>query len=105
VNGTDVGPAPVDVLRPAGSYKLVVKKEGRIPYEARVSVQAGEEVKVHATLLEDKPALTERWWFWTAASVVVAGAALGTYVATRSEPEPTRTAVSGGSFGWKVKVP
>jgi hypothetical protein len=105
VNGSDVGPSPVDVLRPAGSYKIVVKKDGRIPYETRVAVQAGEEIKVHATLLEDKPALTERWWFWTAAGVVVAGAAIGTYAATRTEPEPTRAAVSGGSFGWKVKVP
>jgi len=105
VNGADVGPVPVDVLRPAGSYKVLVKKSGFIPYEAQVAVQPGEEVKLRATLNEDKPSLTQRWWFWTAAGVVVAGAAVGTYFATRSEPEPTRAQIDGGSLGWKLKVP
>ena len=105
VNGADVGPTPVDVLRPAGSYRILVKKPGRVTYEATVTAQPGEQLKIPAPLREDKPALTERWWFWTAAGVVVAGAAVGTYFATRSEPEPTRAEVSGGTFGWRVRVP
>jgi hypothetical protein len=105
VNGADVGPTPIDVLRPAGTHRIVVKKAGRVPYEASISTQPGEQVKILATLPEDRPALTERWWFWTAAGVVVAGAAAATYLATRTDPEPTRTEVSGGSFGWRVRVP
>lgn len=105
VEGADVGPAPVDVLRPAGTYRVVVKKPGRVNYETVVSVQPGESVQLAATLREDKPSIVERWWFWTAATAVVAGVAVGTYVATRPEPTQTREPVSGGSFGWKVRVP
>ena len=82
-----------------------MKKPGRVNYETVVSVQPGESVQLAATLREDKPSIVERWWFWTAATAVVAGVAVGTSVATRPEPTQTREPVSGGSFGWKVRVP
>jgi hypothetical protein len=102
VNGMDVGEAPVDVRRSAGTYVVRVRKDGYLPYETRVAVAAGDEPVLRATLPVRKPPLTEKWWFWTAAGVGVTGAVLGVYVATR--PEPTRPAVDGGSLGWAKPI-
>src|SRR5262249_13807542 len=40
VGGVDVGPVPVEVLRPAGAYRVSVKRAGFVPYETRVNVGA-----------------------------------------------------------------
>ena len=77
VNGSDVGVAPVDVSRPAGSYRLVVKKDHFVTYESQVQVQAGEEANLEAKLFAESTSLTQRWWFWTAAGVVAEGAVRG----------------------------
>jgi hypothetical protein len=47
--------------------------------------------------------LTGKWWFWTAVGAVVVGSAVGTYYATR--PDPERPPVDGGGLGWSVRVP
>lgn len=103
LNGDDLGPVPVDVLRPAGAYHVSVVRRGFVPYDAQLVARAGEAISLRAPLREDKPGLTQRWWFWTAAGVLVAGAAAGTYFATR--PAPTRPAVGEGSLGWSATVP
>jgi hypothetical protein len=103
VNGSDVGPVPVDVLRPAGDYKVSVKKQGFAPYETLVALKPGEETNLRAALPVEKRAITTRWWFWTATAVVVAGAAVATFFLTR--PAPERAAVPDGTLGWKVDVP
>jgi hypothetical protein len=102
VGGADVGIAPVDVSRPAGSYRVVVTREGFATYETQVDVKAGEESSLRATLTEKSTPLTKRWWFWTGLGVLVAGAAAATYFATR--PEPTRPPLSGGTLGWTVPI-
>jgi hypothetical protein len=103
VNGLDVGPVPVDVLRPAGTYKVLVRDDGYVPYEGALTVKPGQSSSLNADLKPEKPSIFTRWWFWTAAGVVVAGAATGTYLLTR--PDPKRTPVSGGTLGWAVSVP
>lgn len=103
VDGKDVGPAPVDVLRPAGSYRIVVTKVGHVPFDQTVKVGAGESLRVSAVLPVDEPAITKRWWFWAGSAVLVGGVALGTWYLTR--PAPTRPEVDGGSLGWKIQVP
>lgn len=100
VDRRDFGPAPVTVLRPAGSYRVVVTKKGYAPYEAQVAVKAGEESKLKARLAVQKTPITKRWWFWTGAAAVVAGGALATYALTRPEPSPPP--YDGGSTGWVV---
>ncbi|AKU94751.1 TonB-dependent receptor [Labilithrix luteola] len=102
VNGVDVGPAPVDVLRPAGLYRVLVRRDGFVPYESQVTVEAGQEAAMRATLRRETPSVFSRWWFWTAAGCVVASAAATTYFLTR--PEPTRPDVGGGTLGWKAEV-
>ena len=103
VNDRDVGPVPVDVARPAGRYHVTVRQQGFENYDADVVVKPGELTQLRASLKPEQRAITRRWWFWTAAAVVVTGTAVGTYFATR--PDPTRPELSGGSLGWKVSVP
>ena len=101
VDEADVGPAPVDVLRPAGAYKVVVQKSGFVPYAAQVTVQPGEEIKLRAQLAEDKPSVVKKWWFWTAIVVGAGGVATIAVVATRPKPEPPP--YDGGTANWVVK--
>lgn len=103
INDTDVGMAPVEVPRPAGRYHVAVKKKGFLSYEVDAVAQPGQRVELVAPLKEDRPALTQKWWFWTVASVVVVGAAVTTYALTR--PAAERPAPNGGGLGWTVKAP
>lgn len=103
VNEADVGLTPLQISRPAGKYHVVVKKPGFVVFDTNTSADPGQDLKVTATLREDKPALTQRWWFWTGVGVVVAGAAVSTYALTR--PDPERPALNGGGLGWSVRSP
>lgn len=102
VNGVDVGMAPVDVLRAAGKYRVVVSKDGYEPYDNSITVAPGEAPKLDASLVEEKIPFTKRWWFWTGVGVLVTGVATATYFAAR--PDPTRPAPSGGGLAWTVPV-
>jgi hypothetical protein len=101
VSDVDVGPVPVEVLRPAGSYQVRVAKEGFEPYETSVSVRAGEQSALSAKLVPESQALTSKWWFWAGAAAVVATGVIVTYALTRPEPEPPP--YDGGSTGWVVQ--
>lgn len=101
VASMDVGPAPVDVLRPAGQYPVVVTKDGFVPYETSITVRPGEEAKVNAVLVEESLNVAEQWWFWTSIGAGLTTAALVTYFAVRPEPDPPP--YSGGSSGWVVQ--
>jgi hypothetical protein len=103
IDGTDLGPAPLEVLRPAGRHQIVVTKVGHVAYETNVTVRAGEAANLRATLREETPAITSRWWFWGVAVGAVAIAAGTTWALTR--PEPTRPDPGGGTLGWSVAVP
>lgn len=103
VDNLDVGVAPVQLTRPAGTYSVVVRKPGFVTYQSKVKVGPGEEPAILATLPEETTPVTKKWWFWTGAAVVVAGAAVGTYFLTR--PDPERPAPNGGALGWVVTVP
>ena len=102
LDGTLVGSAPITVRRPEGRYEVVVSAAGFEPYTTEVQLKSGEELALRATLVEESPSVFEQWWFWTAAGVVVTGAVIGTYFATR--PEPTRPALDGGGLGWTVPI-
>jgi hypothetical protein len=96
VDGNDVGPTPVDVLRPGGSYRVAVKKKGFVTYETRVLVQPGEKSDLNAPLKPVKPTIVEKWWFWTIIGTAVTGAVVGTYFATR--PAAQRPALDCGTL-------
>jgi hypothetical protein len=103
VDGLDVGPPPLDIKRRPGDVRVVIREDGYVPYDTRVALVAGEETRLNARLIAEKPTLFSRWWFWTATGVVIAGAAGATYALTR--PEPQRAEVGGGTLGWSVAIP
>jgi len=102
VGGVDVGMAPVDVTRPAGSYQVVVRKEGFAPYASQVVLKPGDEVSLRGQLAPESKSVLKRWWFWTGAAAIVAGGVVTTYLLTR--PGPTRPPLDGGGLGWSVPV-
>lgn len=101
VNGLDVGVAPLELSRPSGSYRVLLRKEGFNPYEARVTLNAGEESRIQAALVRTETPVTKKWWFWTSAAAVIAGGVLVTYAVTRPEPQPPP--YDRGSTGWLVE--
>ena len=105
VNGKDIGLAPVDVLRPAGIYRVEVTKPGFVHYGADVRVVAGEEAVLRSTLVKERPSLLGKWWFWTAAAAVAGGVATITFLATRNEPDARRPPLDGGTLGWVARIP
>jgi hypothetical protein len=104
VNSRDVGSAPVEVTRRAGRYRISLEKPGYVTYETSVSLRAGEQADIRASLKPVGAELQKKWWFWTAAGVVLVGATIGTYYATRPEPQQVRPPLEGGGLGWNVKV-
>jgi hypothetical protein len=105
VDGKDLGPVPVSLMRPAGAYRVTVEREGFQSAEALLRVAAGQQTTYRAELPVEEPSVLERWWFWTIAATAVTGAVVGTYFATRSEPEPQRASAGGGSLGLKIPIP
>lgn len=105
VNGKDVGAAPVDVRRPAGTYRVEVTKPGFVHYAADVRVMAGEESVLRSTLVREKPSILSKWWFWTAAATLAGGVATVSFLAARGESRGERPALDGGTLGWVAKVP
>ena len=99
----DVGYAPIEIQRPAGPYMIAVEKPGFSSYETRVKVNPGEEADIKAKLTHTP--ITQKWWFWSGVGLVVTGAVVGTYFATRSGPAPERPALDGGGLRWTLKVP
>jgi len=103
VDGLDTGVAPVNLLRPAGSYKVAVRKSGYVPYFTTIKVGPGEQPSLQASLEAETKPLYTKFWFWATAVTVVAGAAVATYFIAR--PEAERPAPDGGGLGWVVPVP
>jgi hypothetical protein len=101
VDGIDVGAAPVDLQRPAGTHAITMARPGFVTYHGKLTVQPGEEARLNAPLEEQRTPIYRKWWFWTAAVVVVAGAVVGSFFAARAAETPT---VDGGGLGWSVKL-
>jgi hypothetical protein len=100
VDGVDVGLAPVDVIRPAGTHHVVVSQRGWVSFTNDVTLGPGEETSLKATLAAERTPITKQWWFWTGAVAVVATATLVTWLVVRPAPEPQP--YDGGSTGWVV---
>jgi hypothetical protein len=99
----DLGATPVEVSRPAGSYRVSVNKSGFKRYDSKITVTPGQNLDLSASLAKQETSILERWWFWTIAGAVVVGAGVGTYALTRSE-STTQEPVNGGGLGWAVKL-
>jgi hypothetical protein len=98
IDGREVGPAPLEFQRQAGTYKLEVSLPRFEAYKATLDLKAGQRADLTAKLNPYREALTERWWFWTGAAALVAGGVVLTYVLTRPAPQPPP--YDGGTAGW-----
>ena len=103
LDGLDVGVAPVDLTRPGGSYSLMVRREGYVPYKTLVNAEPGAKLNLSADLTPESTPITKRWWFWTGAAAIVTGAIIVTYFVTR--PAPERPPVDAGGLNWALKAP
>jgi hypothetical protein len=61
VNAVDVGLAPVQLSRPAGRYRVAVRRPGFVTYEVDASLRPGEKTELRARLEPEKPSLLTRW--------------------------------------------
>jgi hypothetical protein len=103
VNGRDAGTTPLDLERRAGTYEVLVQKEGYVPYAQTVTLAAGQQVSIRARLPVEPPDLYQRWWFWTAIVGAAASIAVTTFVAVYRAPEPDPP--NGGGLGWVIEPP
>jgi hypothetical protein len=99
VEDIDVGPAPVQITRAPGSYRVVVRKAGLRTFQSQVTLQAGEEVDLQAPLPVEKRPIYKQWWFWTTGAVLIGGIIGLTYGLTRP-PAP----FDGGNTGWVAET-
>ncbi|WP_375767217.1 PEGA domain-containing protein [Archangium gephyra] len=61
INGEDKGAAPLDnVMLPAGSYEIVVQREGFRPESQRIAVRAGKEYTVDVNLRPEAIAQSDK---------------------------------------------
>ncbi|HYO52036.1 PEGA domain-containing protein [Archangium sp.] len=61
INGDDMGVAPLEnVMLPAGSYEIVVQREGFRPESQRIAVRAGKEYTVDVNLRPDALAASDQ---------------------------------------------
>jgi hypothetical protein len=88
VDGREVGLAPIEFQRQAGTYKLEVSLARYDTYKATLDLKAGQRADLTAKLNPYRQPITERWWFWTGAGLVVAGGVALTYALTRPAPQP-----------------
>jgi hypothetical protein len=98
VDGREVGLAPIEFQRQAGTYKLEVSLGQYEAYKATLDLKAGQRADLTAKLNPYKKPLTERWWFWTSAGLLITGGVVLTYVLTRPAPQPPP--YDPGSANW-----
>lgn len=96
VDGERRGLAPIDLELAPGTHDVVLSAPRHADRRLTVSLSGNDARRLDVTLAPSEPEnvpITSRWWFWTGAGVLVAGAALAV-VAVSVERAP-----SEGSLG------
>lgn len=97
-----LGPSPLVIERPKGTYLVTLKRDGYVAFSSRVVLAPGERKDLVATLLRESTPITRTWWFYAILGGAAAALAVTTYAIVRSSEAPTS---DGGSLGWVVKPP
>ncbi len=98
VDDRDVGLAPIELTRPAGTYRIQVVKKGFVTYDSALELTSGQKANLKARLVPEEESITQKWWFWGGAAAVVAGGVTAAYFLTRPEPQPP--GYQGGTLDW-----
>lgn len=94
VDGKPIGRVPLEFRLAPGSHNLIAEASGYETESVPMTLALGDRRELDIEL-HKSPSITSRWWFWTAiAGVVVAGAAVGGYIAFTTERTPGK-----GDFG------
>lgn len=93
VDGAARGTTPLDLELAPGTHHVVLDAPKHTPRTIDLSLARDEVRRVDAQLVPITSPITTRWWFWTGAGVLVAGAAV-TIAAFTIERAP-----SEGSLG------
>ncbi len=101
VDKREVGVAPIEFQRPAGTYRVQVIADNYEPYDATLDLAPGQRSDLTAKLNPYKEPITKKWWFWTGAAAIVAGGVVLTYVLTRPTPQPPP--YDQGNANWLVQ--
>ncbi len=72
VDGKLLGGTPLSVSLLPGTHRLLLRRDGYYDLATSAVVERGEHRAVDLRL-ERTPAIYQRWWFWTAIGVAVAG--------------------------------
>lgn len=96
VDGQRRGLAPIDLELAPGTHEVVLSAPKHAERKLTVSLAENESRRIDLALAPSGPEstpITSRWWFWTGAGVLVAGAALAVVAAS------VERAPSEGSLG------
>lgn len=99
VDGRELGTAPVEVELAIGEHVVRLNKPGYVEEVRRPQVRTGQTAAIEVTLVPVEVAaraasgspVYKKWWFWTVAAVVVAGAVVPTVLLTRPKTRQATT--------------
>jgi hypothetical protein len=92
IDGKPIGRTPLELRVGAGQHTLVADAEGHQTEKVLMTLSLGDRRELDIELRRQSGVLS-KWWFWTAAGVVVAGG-VATALALTIEKSPTP-----GTFG------
>ncbi len=120
VDGITVATGPQAALAlQVGDHVLEFRAAGRLPERRQVRVHGGDQLNVQVVLPSPEattdhhlaperdtasPPAYKKWWVWTAAAVLAAGATTAAVLATRGRDPKTRSPAPGSS-PWIVVNP
>jgi len=101
IDGKSIGQVPAEANVDAGTHEVVLSREGYEPAKTSTVIVAGERREVDVPL-RAQASILKKWWFWTAAGIVVLGGLATVFVLTsEKDPEPGTVppgVVKGGLF-------
>jgi hypothetical protein len=74
VDGKAIGRSPLEFRLPAGQHMLIAEAAGHEPEKVPMTLALGDKRELDIELKKPSSPFT-KWWFWTIAGVVAAGAA------------------------------
>jgi hypothetical protein len=88
IDGKQIGQVPAEANLDAGTHEVTLSHEGYEQAKRSAVVFAGERRELDVPL-QAEASIFKKWWFWTAAGVVVlGGVTLAIVLTSEKDPEP-----------------